>query len=70
LIELLHATLARGASFRFRTSGFSMDPFIRDGDVITVSALSEGSPGLGDVVAFVQKETPKLAVHQIGRAHV
>jgi len=67
LIELLQATLARGASFRFRTSSFSMDPFIRDGDVITVSALSEGSPGLGDVVAFVQKETPKRAVHRLVR---
>ena len=67
LLELLRATLAKGMPFRFRAKGFSMDPFIRDGDVITVSALSEGSPGLGDVVAFVQKETPKLAVHRVVR---
>ena len=67
LLELLRATLAKGMSFRFRAKGFSMDPFIRDGDVITISALSEGSPALGDVVAFVQKETPKLAMHRVVR---
>ena len=55
-IELLQATLAEGAPFTFRARGSSMHPFIKDGDVITVSPLGEDSPGLGDVVAFVQGE--------------
>jgi hypothetical protein len=44
-----------------------MHPFIRDGDVITVSPLGEGSPGLGDVVAFVQREIERLVVHRVIR---
>lgn len=66
-IELLQATLGKGAPFRFRARGFSMDPFIRDGDVITVSPLGEDSPGIGDVVAFVQKEFKKLLIHRVIR---
>jgi len=66
-IELLQATLAKGVPFRFRARGFSMDPFIRDGDVITVSPLGEDSPGLGDVVAFVQREIEKLFIHRVIR---
>ena len=66
-IELLQATLGKGAPFRFRARGFSMDPFIRDGDVITVSPLGEDSPGLGDVVAFVQREIEKLVIHRVIR---
>jgi signal peptidase I len=66
-IELLQATLAKGVSFRFRARGFSMHPFIRDGDVITVSPLGEDSPGLGDVVAFVRREIEQLVVHRVIR---
>jgi hypothetical protein len=40
-IELLHATLAKGVPFPFRARGSSMHPFIKDGDVITVSPLGE-----------------------------
>ena len=64
-IELLQATLGKGAPFRFRARGFSMDPFIRDGDVITVSPLGEDLPGVGDVVAFVQREIEKPLVHRV-----
>jgi hypothetical protein len=67
LLELLRATLAKGMSFRFRAKGFSMDPFIRDGDMITVGPLADQSPGLGDVVAFIQEETGKLLVHRVIR---
>jgi hypothetical protein len=36
-IDLMQAVLARGRSFRFRARGWSMTPFIRDGDVITIA---------------------------------
>lgn len=67
LLELLRATLAEGMSFRFRAKGFSMDPFIRDSDMITVWPLADHSPDLGDVVAFIQEETEKLVVHRVIR---
>jgi len=63
-VTLLRAVLDRGVAFRFRATGFSMSPFIRNGDVLTVSPLS-GRPRLGDVVAFVKQETGGLAIHRV-----
>jgi hypothetical protein len=63
-IALLRAVLDKGVSFRFRATGFSMSPFIRNGDVLTVFPLS-GRPRLGDVVAFVKQETGGLAIHRV-----
>ncbi len=65
LIGLLQAVLDKGVPFRFQAKGYSMLPFIGDGDVITVSPLSDASLHLGNVVAFVYPETGKLAVHRI-----
>jgi hypothetical protein len=42
-----------------------MAPFIRNGDVITVSPLQTGLPGVGDVVAFARPETGNLVVHRV-----
>jgi len=65
-VTLLRAVLDKGVSFRFRATGFSMSPFMRNGDVLTVSPLS-GGPHLGDVVAFVKQETGGLAIHRVVR---
>jgi len=64
LLELLSAALARGASFRFTARGFSMDPFVRDGDVLTVARVRR-RPGLGRVVAFRDLLTGRLVVHRV-----
>jgi hypothetical protein len=63
-IALLRAVLDKGVPFRFQATGFSMSPFIRNGDVLTVFPLS-GRPRLGDVVAFVKQETGGLAIHRV-----
>lgn len=65
LQEFLRAVLARGASFRFKARGYSMHPFIQDGDVVTVSPKIGGKPRLGEVGAFCHPETRKLVVHRI-----
>jgi hypothetical protein len=65
LQDFLEVVLARGASFRFRARGFSMHPFIKDGDVITVSPWRGARLHPGDVVAFCQPDTGKLVVHRI-----
>lgn len=67
LSELLQAMIKKKVPFRFRAKGFSMSPFIRDGDIITVCSLSNASPGLGDIVAFINPSTRKLIVHRIVR---
>ena len=51
LAELMKNVLARGLPFRFRVRGWSMTPFIRDFDVVTVVPLGS-TPRTGDVVAF------------------
>ena len=42
-----------------------MHPFIRDGDVVTVSPWDGGFLSPGEVVAFCHPETGRLVVHRI-----
>ena len=67
LLELMAAVLAKGRVFRFRARGWSMSPFIRDGDVIRVSPYLEKNPGVGEVVSYVQPASEKLVVHRLVR---
>jgi signal peptidase I len=64
--ELMKAVLDKGAPFRFEAGGFSMSPFIRHGDIITVTPLPLRFRR-GDVVAFMSPETGKLTVHRVVR---
>ena len=41
----------RGASLRTPVHGWSMTPFIRDGDVVTIAPLGPTGPRLGEVLA-------------------
>lgn len=63
--EILSAVLLKGSSMRFLAKGFSMAPFILDGDVITLSPFREKSPGVGVVVAFFNPRFEKIMVHRI-----
>jgi hypothetical protein len=65
LTLFFEAILARGIPFRFRARGLSMHPFIKDGDVVTISPIEEGQPGLGVVVAFLHPENRNLTLHRI-----
>ena len=65
VLELMREVLSRGKAFRFCARGWSMTPFIRDGDVITVGPLPPGMPGVGEVVAFVRPVDDRLVVHRI-----
>jgi hypothetical protein len=63
--DLLRNTLNKGASFRMQARGFSMSPFIKDGDVVTVFPLSENGPCLGEIVAFSQLKAERLLIHRV-----
>ena len=65
LVQLLRAVLGKGAPVRFRAKGFSMSPFIKNEDMVTLSPLQAASPGMGDVIAFVLQGTDKLCVHRV-----
>ena len=51
LVDLLQAVTERGIAFRVQAPGFSMYPFIRNMDTITISPLPAVGPRTGDVVA-------------------
>jgi len=65
LVQLLRAVLGKGAPVRFRAKGFSMSPFIKNEDVVTLSPLKDVSPSVGDVIAFVLQGTDKFCVHRV-----
>ena len=65
LLFLMQEVLSKGASFRFRAKGWSMTPFIRDGDVVTVAPSAKVRPSVGKVVAFVQPDTGRLVIHRV-----
>lgn len=56
--------LARGVPFRFEARGYSMAPFIRNGDVVTISPLRGRLACFGEVVAFANS-TEGLVVHRV-----
>ncbi len=65
LQEFLRAVLARGVPFRFRAGGTSMDPFIRDGDIVTIVPADARGPRIGDVVACCHPREGHLVIHRI-----
>jgi signal peptidase I len=65
LLDLLRAVLDKRVPFRFTARGFSMSPFIKDGDVVTVSPCAPRAIRYGDVVAFVNPCHERLAVHRV-----
>ena len=65
LQELLQSVVQRGFPFRFKVGGFSMAPFIKDGDIVTVSPLGGVLPRIGDVVIFVHPINQNVVVHRV-----
>lgn len=67
LIDLMCGVLARHLPFRFRAGGFSMFPFIRDGDIISILKIPRNGPAVGEVVAFRVRDGNQLTVHRVVR---
>jgi signal peptidase I len=66
-VELIRAVLNKGADFRLRAKGYSMYPFIREGDFVTVAACSPDKIRRGDVVAIPHAEHGNLIIHRVVR---
>lgn len=63
-LEMLSSVTERGTQFRFKAGGMSMSPFVRSGDVLTISPVN--SPlKVGEVVAFRHSNGGRFAVHRI-----
>jgi signal peptidase len=66
LLELSKDIFRRGKSVRFQARGWSMRPFIRDGDFIIVSPIENSPIRAGDVVFYLTTEN-KVMVHRVIR---
>ncbi|HTZ10988.1 MAG TPA: S24/S26 family peptidase [Candidatus Margulisiibacteriota bacterium] len=64
-VELMQAAFRKGACFRFQVKGYSMSPFIKDNDIITLAPIPFPGSGLGKTVACVLPANNKLLVHRI-----
>ena len=60
--------LEKGNSIRFQAKGWSMRPFIRDGDFIVVNPVKSSSIRKGDIVFYSNAEN-KIIVHRIIRKY-
>ena len=67
-LNLSRDMLEQGKSVRFQAKGWSMRPFIRDGDFITVSPVENSSIKIGDVVFYSTTEN-KIIVHRVIGKH-
>lgn len=65
LADLMHSIVSTGAAFRFQAKGFSMSPFIRDKDIITISQVHKSKLRTGDVAAVVNPINGSVIVHRI-----
>jgi hypothetical protein len=65
LPEFLEIILSKRSSFRLKVRGGSMTPFIKDGDLVTLSAWKDSSVCFGKPVAFIHPETRTLCIHRI-----
>ena len=64
-VDIIRSALAKNAGLRLRVKGYSMLPFIRDNDVITLVPLPERGIGLGQVIAFTRVIDGKLVIHRL-----
>ena len=65
LTEVLEAVISKKASMRFKVKGFSMSPFIKNDDVVTISPVDIFPIGIGRPVAFRHPISNKLVIHRI-----
>lgn len=59
--------LLQGDSFQFRARGSSMTPFIRDGDLLTISPVDAADLQVGDVVLYRTRRDRIVAHRIVGR---
>jgi len=60
---VVESLLARGCHVRFRASGLSMQPAIRDGETVTLAPLQMREPRRGDVV--LSNQAGRLVAHRL-----
>lgn len=63
LFDLAHELVDAGASFCFTARGWSMYPFVKEGDVLQVVPVTFRELGIGDVVFY--RSGSRLLAHRV-----
>ena len=65
LMGSFHRT-GSGCRMKIQCPGYSMSPFIKDRNSVTIKPLENGlSPKFGDIVAIAVHDRKKIVVHRI-----
>lgn len=67
LTDLLEAVVSRGSFLTLQAKGSSMSPFIKDGDMVTLSPMNGALPRMGDVVAYIHPAIKRVFIHRVVR---
>jgi signal peptidase I len=62
---VVQAVLEKGVTARFKATGSSMTPTIRNNDVLSISPYKENRPKVGDVVALLDRIDNRIIIHRI-----
>ncbi len=65
MIELIRTVHEKKKDFRFKASGNSMNPAIRNDDIITITPVRNSPLGYGEIVAFRHPGSGSLIIHRI-----
>ena len=66
LAALAYSILAEGHVLRFSAPGYSMFPFIRDGDIVEVQPLNNWHPRAMDIIVYAHPNG-KVRVHRLDK---
>ncbi len=62
---IMREAFDRNVLLRFQASGFSMSPFIRNADILTLKPANDFSPCIGDIVACQHPVSKRLVIHRV-----
>lgn len=65
LTDLLGSFMGEALECSIRVHGVSMDPFVRDGDVVKISPVSGDIVGTGDIVAVAPSGKASTRIHRV-----
>ncbi len=62
---VVQAVLENGVTAKFKVTGSSMLPTIRNNDVVSISPYKENNPKVGEVVALLDRANSRIIIHRI-----
>ena len=62
---VVQAVLEKGVTAKFKVTGSSMLPTIRNNDVVSISPYKGNNPKVGEVVALLDRANSRIVIHRI-----